>query len=377
MQGKRTRALDSRGRPVRGLYVRDGRYLAGLNVDGRWTMRTLAAMTLTDARRERDGLLAGLREGRIAVPDRATFADCFADYQDARTLSPRTRKHEQHLVDRHLGALKTRRVQDVTATDLARLLRDLRAKYSPWTCVAVYRIVAGTFALALRRGIVTRSPVDGLAPSERPKQRNAKTVAVLEDATIATLVAAGTTIRWRAALGLAGYAGLRLGEIRGLRWQDVDLDANLICVRRSLLPDGTAKTPKTEAGTREIPLLPALRRLLVAWKVPAPHTRPGDLVVGTADGKPVVERNLRRALDDAKAKASLDGGEGRLSWHSLRHSFASMLATDLELPATTLARLTGHADAGFTLKVYARDGRDSAAVTTAVLTRAAKAGVGS
>jgi hypothetical protein len=40
MQGKRTRALDSRGRPVRGLYVRDGRYLAGLNIDGRWTMRT-------------------------------------------------------------------------------------------------------------------------------------------------------------------------------------------------------------------------------------------------------------------------------------------------------------------------------------------------
>jgi integrase len=39
--------------------------------------------------------------------------------------------------------------------------------------------------------------------------------------------------------------------------------------------------------------------------------------------------------------------DGRLSMHSLRHSFASMLATDLELAATTLARLTGHADAGF------------------------------
>jgi len=58
----------------------------------------------------------------------------------------------------------------------------------------------------------------------------------------------------------------------------------------------------------------------------------------------------------------LDGTEDRLSWHSLRHSFASLLATDLELPATTLARLTGHADAGFTLRVYARDGRDEPAV---------------
>jgi hypothetical protein len=53
-----------------------------------------------------------------------------------------------------------------------------------------------------------------------------------------------------------------------------------------------------------------------------------------------------------------------------------MLATDLELPATTLARLTGHADAGFTLRVYARDGRDEVAVVKDVLSRAAGAGIG-
>ena len=47
-----------------------------------------------------------------------------------------------------------------------------------------------------------------------------------------------------------------------------------------------------------------------------------------------------------------------------------------ELPATTLARLTGHSDAGFTLKVYARDGRDEAAVVEDVLARASAAHVG-
>jgi hypothetical protein len=52
-----------------------------------------------------------------------------------------------------------------------------------------------------------------------------------------------------------------------------------------------------------------------------------DLVIGTADGKPVAERNLRRALDDAKEAVGLDATEGRLLWHSLRHSFASLLAT--------------------------------------------------
>jgi integrase len=236
--------------------------------------------------------------------------------------------------------------------------------------------MAGTFALAVRRGIVTRNPIDGLASSERPKQRNAKRVAVLDSDTISTLVAAGSTERWRAALGLAGYAGLRLGEIRGLTWADIDRKAGTVTVRRSLLPDGTAKAPKTEAGARTVPVLPALRRVLLEWQVRSPHKRPHDLVIGTAEGKHVAERNLRRALDDAKETANLDKIGDRLSWHSLRHSFVSLLATDLELPATTLARLAGHSDAGFTLKVYARDGRDESAVVKDVTARAAQARIG-
>jgi integrase len=359
------------------LYVRDGRFVAGFSIEGRWNMRTLEAETLTEARRERESVLAGLREGRIARRDGATFGDCFAEYQDARQLSERTREHERHLRDRHLSSLVDRRVQDVTATDVAKLLRGMRDAYSPWTQVAVFRILAGTFALATRRGLLTRNPMDGLAPSERPRQRNAKRVAVLDADAIGKLAQAGGSERWTAAIGLAGFAGLRLGEVRGLRWADVDLDGGTISVRRSLLPDGTAKATKTEAGTRTVPLLPALRRALVAWKLRSPRTDPGHYVVCTVDGGPVAERNLRRALDLAKTRAKLTVPEAeRLSWHSLRHSYASILATDLELPATTLARLTGHTDAGSTLRVYARDGRNEAKVVEDVLARAAGAGIG-
>jgi integrase len=116
---------------------------------------------------------------------------------------------------------------------------------------------------------VTRSPVDGLAPSERPKQRNAKRVVVREPATIAKRAAAGTTERWQAALGLAGYAGLRLGEIRALRWEEIDLGADLIRVRRSLLPDGTAKDTEDRRGTRDVPLLP----LCAAYSSPGSSRR--------------------------------------------------------------------------------------------------------
>ena len=191
---------------------------------------------------------------------------------------------------------------------------------------------AGTFAHAVRRGLLTRSRSTDSHPAELPKQKNAKTIAVLDATAIEQLVAAGTSPRWRAALALAGYGGLRLGELRGLRWRDVDRKAGTVTVRRSLLPDGTAKAPKTNAGTRVVPMLPALRRRLVSLELKSPHTDASDYVVATAEGEPVQERNLRRALEDAKTAAKLDEGEERLSWHSLRHSFASMLATELELP---------------------------------------------
>lgn len=53
-----------------------------------------------------------------------------------------------------------------------------------------------------------------------------------------------------------------------------------------------------------------------------------------------------------------------------------MLATDLELPATTLACLTGHVDAGAALRVYARGGRDEATLVEDVPVRAKRAKVG-
>lgn len=86
--------------------------------------------------------------------------------------------------------------------------------------------------------------------------------------------------------------------------------------------------------------------------------------------------SVNLASAPAKATTGLEQLDDQLSWHSLRHTFASILATDLDLPVTTLAELVGHSDAAFTLRVYARDGRDRAVVVEDVLARAAGAGIG-
>ena len=68
-----------------------------------------------------------------------------------------------------MAELKGRRVQDVTRRDLALLLKDLREHYSPWTCVAVHRLLEGVFSMAVRDGILVSSPTSKLSPAERPR----------------------------------------------------------------------------------------------------------------------------------------------------------------------------------------------------------------
>ena len=210
-QGPRVRVRDGKGNPIPGLYRRDNKFSAGFQEGGRWRMVTLKATTVTEAKRERASLVVGLREGRIASADSSTFAEVFADWQQGRTISERTADHERHHLNRHLATVKGQRVQKISASDVARVLRSMRDDgYSGWTCSATYRILRAVFAHAERRGILTKNPTKGLTDGERPKQRNAKAIERLDSATLRKLIAAAPTERWRAGFALAGVGGLRL-----------------------------------------------------------------------------------------------------------------------------------------------------------------------
>ena len=267
-------------------------------------------------------------------------------------------------------------MQKISPSDVARLLRGMRDDgYSGWTRSATYGVLRGVFSLAVRRGIVTRSPVDGLTDAERPKQKNSKAIERLDSMTLRRLIDAAPTERWKAGLALAGLAGLRLGEVRGLKWSDVDLEGNTIAVSRSLLPDGGARSPKTDAGVRVVPLFPELRQLLLKWKLKSPFTDPDDYVLVTTARGPVQQRNTQRTLAKAKQAAGLDSLEGRLSWHSLRHSAGSVWLTEYGLPVTTVSAMMGHSNPSFTLACYGRDPRNTETMVADVLARAAVTGI--
>jgi integrase len=204
-----------------------------------------------------------------------------------------------------------------------------------------------------------------LSSSETTPTPGRRNVARLVSADVDRLIAAASTDRDRAAIGLAAYAGLRIGEVRALHWSEVGFDAGTVTVLPSFMEDGSFKELKSEAGVRTVPMLPALRKVLV------PLARFDGLVIATQDGRPVQERNLRRS--------STLSSSGR-AWTAPRAalvaqpppSFGSYLTTELELPPTSVARLMGHGDAGFTLRAYARDARSVADLTADVLATASQ-----
>jgi integrase len=153
----------------------------------------------------------------------------------------------------------------------------------------------------------------------------------------------------RAIIATLIFAGPRAHELCHLLWRDVDLANGRIHIGRS----------KTQAGLREIHLLPILRDELAAHKARAYRSGPDDPVFPTGTGGIRDKDNLRnRVLAAAIERADQLLAERRqpplpagLTPHKLRHTFASILVACGEDPASVMAQL-GHTDPKFTLRVY-------------------------
>lgn len=145
------------------------------------------------------------------------------------------------------------------------------------------------------------------------------------------------------------FAGPRAHELCFLQWRDIDLANGRIYIGRS----------KTQAGLREIPLVPILRDVLAAYKANHYRGDPNGLVFPNIDGGPRNKDTLRLGVLNALFKRAnqtlVDRGQIPLpegvTAHKLRHTFASILVACGEDPSTVMTHL-GHTDPVFTLRVY-------------------------
>ena len=152
----------------------------------------------------------------------------------------------------------------------------------------------------------------------------------------------------RVMVTLAMCLGLRVSEILGLRWEDVDLEAGSLQVRRSVV-SGYVEATKTEASEDELPLHPDLVSVLRQWREAEPPVK-GWLFGNIDTGKPYHADTMRqRHLNKAAAAIGLP----KLGWHAFRHTYRARLA-ELGLPLEVQQKLMRHASIDMTTK-YGRN----------------------
>jgi integrase len=228
----------------------------------------------------------------------------------------------------------------------------LRGKGGRTSIQQSYRFLRAVMSTAVRDGAIAKNPcqIPG-AGSDRAKERPVATPTEV----IALIMA--ITPRYRAAVLLAAWCGLRRGEVLGLLPDDVDLAAKTVTIRRNRVellsrPQAFDAPPKTDAGKRTVNIpphvLPVLAAHMETWASP-------DRVFVGRDGRPMRGDAVRQAFNRARLKVGMPG----FRFHDLRHTGQTLAASAGATTKDLMLRL-GHASpAAANRYLHAVDGRDA------------------
>jgi integrase len=141
----------------------------------------------------------------------------------------------------------------------------------------------------------------------------------------------------------AALTGLRLGELRALRWMDVDFAQRAVHVRQNFA-HGQVTTPKS-GKVRSLPLADQVAVALDGLSKREHFTQPGDLVFCNAFGRHPDDKEIRLGFYGALKRAGLGHkreGEDPIVFHDLRHTFGTLCASN-GIPVGDIQHYMGHA----------------------------------
>ncbi len=341
------------------------RYLTlGTAAEG-WTRRK--------AEDELENVLADVRRGiwkpyeQAAEPEQEPtlheFASAWFDGLSHEGLAENTLAQYRWELSSHLlPFFASHRLSEITIAEVDRY-RQQKVREETLSATSINKTIvrlAQILEIAVERELIARNPARGRrrrlkqrAPERTWLDRTEQIVALLNAAgelDTEARVDRRATPR-RTFLATLTLAGVRIGEAVALRWRDVDLAAGRLRVADS----------KTDAGVRQVDLLPALREELSIHKTATGFGGPDDFVFPTVRGRKqnidnARRRFLGRSVERATAnllKRDATPLPAGITPHSLRRTFISLLlATGAEVPY--VMRQVGHADPKVTLSIYAQ-----------------------
>jgi integrase len=319
-----------------------------------WTHRgrqsTETFRTYAEAREAKGGRDAGDKR----PTSRVTFADYFAEWiesyagRTARGFSETTRPEYRRPIEQHaLPKWKRWKLAEVEPADVRDLFGEMRRDGKSTSAIKKLRAaLSAMFATAVEDGAIRLNPVSGVRVPAAPSDELDEPAKALTRAELALLLVA-LPEQWRLFHEFLAHTGLRIGEAVGLTWQHVELGRRPRVKVRDQVYRGKRRRLKSRDGRRDIPLSPEMAKRLTE------HRR--DTYGG--DEAPLFPSMVGTPLDPSRVTARVlkpaarSIGLGWVSFHSLRHTCASLLF-EAGRNVKQVQEWLGHADPAFTLRTY-------------------------
>lgn len=323
-----------------------------------------------DAERVLADLIRKKHEGEPLVLAKGTIGQYLTErwlpVQESR-LRRSTYDSYRRNIDLHvLPALGQRQLAKLSPGDLDLFYADLLAKgrggkgtdrngLAPKTVRNIHVMLNKALSDAQRKGLVVRNVAELADPPKLSAQRR-EDVKAWDAEQLCTFLDAIAAQRFFPAFHLSANTGMRRGEILGLRWGDLDLEAGRVSVRQALVSvayEVQVSDVKTGNGRRTIDIEEGAVAVLEAWRRLRTDERGGkapaksDLVFTREDGAWFHPDLFSQIFDRAVAK--LDVPE--ITLHDLRHTHATILLMN-GTPVKVVSERLGHASPAFTMSVY-------------------------
>ena len=323
-------------------------------------------------------MLTDASRGELVDPSRQPTGAYLEEWAAGLRLAPSTVASYKKNIRLHIApALGTVPLAALTTERIDRLYRELerggRADHrqgeglSPRTVRYVHTILSAALGAAVKTRRLARNPAADASP---PTARQAK-APEMHPWNAAQLRA---FLDWsrdnspnHAPWHLLAYTGMRRGELLALRWQDIDLDAATVSVRRSAgvikhkgaareIREGDTKT----ARPRTVDIDPATVAVLRAWKrerglMAFQLAQDQALAFGNHEGQfrdPETFSKVFKATQRRCARALGDAAPPEIRLHDLRHTHATIMLSERE-PVHVVSQRLGHTSAVITMTVYA------------------------
>jgi len=261
----------------------------------------------------------------------------------------------------HWGKLEMRAIKTIAVEKwLKTLITSKFGKPKPLaggTREKIRDAMSSVFNHAIRWDFTDRNPITGPVKGSgvRVSGKRERTPDILEVQEMHLLLGA-LGIRERAMVFLDMPSGLRRGELAGLKWGDFDFKNLHVSVTRSLV-DQHVGPVKTEASRKLMPIDDYVAHDLLAWYEVTPYKKPSDYVwatdancAGAKRGKQPVWLStvMRDYIQPAARKVGINK---KMSWHTFRHTFSTLLNGNGE-DVKVVQELLRHSTAKMTLDTY-------------------------